>query len=352
MNKILMKGNEAIAQAAINAGCRHYFGYPITPQNEIGAYMSKHMIKAGGTFLQAESEIAAINMVLGAAASGKRAMTSSSSPGISLKAEAISYLAGCDLPCVIINVQRGGPGLGGIQPSQADYFQATKALGHGDFNVIVLAPSSVQEMFNLTFKSFDLAEKYRTPVLILADGMLGQMMEPVVIDKKIAPENLTKQNWAASGHKNERKPNYINSLIIDPELLEKTIMARYERYAKIQSECAEFEEFMCDDAEIVIVAYGASYRISKVAAMKAREKSIKVGIFRPVTLWPFPSNQLKNLNAKAFLTVEMSTGQMVEDVKSAVEFARPVHFYGRTGGILVDEDEIFEKIVKVAEGTN
>ena len=350
MNKILMKGNEAIAQAAINAGCRHYFGYPITPQNEIGAYMSKHMIKAGGTFLQAESEIAAINMVLGAAAGGKRAMTSSSSPGISLKSEAISYLAACDLPCLIVNVQRGGPGLGGIQPSQADYFQATKALGHGDFNVIVLAPSSVQEMFDLTFKSFELAEKWRMPVLMLADGMLGQMMEPVVIDREISPENLTKQVWAASGHSDERAPNYVNSLIIDPELLEKSVLARYERYAKIQQEYVEFEEFMCDDADIVIVAYGASFRISKVAAMRASEEGIKVGIFRPISLWPFPFNAIKKLNAKQFLTVEMSMGQMVGDVRAAVEYNRPVHFYGRTGGMLVDEDEIYNEIMKIAEG--
>jgi 2-oxoglutarate ferredoxin oxidoreductase subunit alpha len=346
--KVLMKGNEALAEAAIRAGCRFFFGYPITPQTELAAYMAKRMPKENGVYLQAESEIAAINMVYGASAAGKRAMTSSSSPGISLKAEGISYMAGADLPGVIINVQRGGPGLGGIQPSQSDYFQATRATGHGDFHLIVLAPSTVQEMTDHAYIAFDLADEYRVPVMVLADGMLGQMMEPVVL-----PEPKTDESdkpWAVTGHKGERPHNIANSLYLAPERLEETNVERYERYERIKATEQRAEEYLLEDAEIVLVAFGASSRIARSAINKAREKGIKAGLIRPITLWPFPVDAIEAAvpGAKAFLTVEMNMGQMVDDVRLAVSGRRPVEFFGRTGGIIPTPAETLAAIERVA----
>ncbi|MGB4580915.1 MAG: 3-methyl-2-oxobutanoate dehydrogenase subunit VorB [Coriobacteriia bacterium] len=347
--KVLMKGNEALAEAAIRAGCRFFFGYPITPQTELAAYMAKRMGKEGGVYLQAESEIAAINMVYGASAAGKRAMTSSSSPGISLKGEGISYMAGADLPGVIINVQRGGPGLGGIQPSQSDYFQATRATGHGDFHLIVLAPSTVQEMTDYVFRAFDLADEYRTPVMILADGMLGQMMEPVVL-----PEPKTEfpeKPWAVTGHHGQRPHNVVNSLYLQPERLEETNIERYERYDVIKAKEQLAEEYRTEDADIVVVAFGASSRIARSAVNKAREKGIKAGLIRPITLWPFPADIISAAadRAKAFLTVEMNMGQMVDDVRLVVCGRTPVEFYGRAGGIIPTPAETLEAIERLAE---
>ena len=347
-DKVLMKGNEALAEAAIRAGCRFFFGYPITPQTELAAYMAKRMGKAGGVYLQAESEIAAINMVYGASAAGKRAMTSSSSPGISLKAEGISYMAGADLPGVIINVQRGGPGLGGIQPSQSDYFQATRATGHGDFHLIVLAPSTVQEMTDYVFKAFDLADGYRMPVMILADGMLGQMMEPVVLPEP--KTELPEKPWAVTGHRGERPHNVVNSLYLKPEELEDTNIERFERYERIKAAEQRAEEYLVDDADIVVVAFGASSRIARSAVNKAREKGIKAGLIRPITLWPFPVNAIGAAadRAKAILTVEMNMGQMVEDVRLAVCGRVPVEFFGRAGGIIPTPAETLAAIERIA----
>ncbi len=346
--KVLMKGNEAIAEAAIRSGCRHYLGYPITPQTEIAAYMAKRMPKIGGTFIQAESEIAAINMVYGVASTGRRAMTSSSSPGISLKCEGISYLAGADLPALIVNIQRGGPGLGGIQPSQSDYFLCTRGPGHGDFRLIVLAPSSVQEMADLTSLAFDLAFKYRMPAMLLADGTMGQMMEPVRLkeEKKIAAA----APWAATGTKCERPHNVINSLYLDPQLLEKRNIERFERYAKVEKKETRWEEFMTEDAEYVIVSYGITARISRNAIMKARKAGIKVGMIRPITLWPFPSAPIRRLadQAKAFLSVEINMGQMIEDVRLAVEGKAPVELCFRAGGMIPSPDEVFKAVKKLA----
>lgn len=343
--RFLMKGNEALAEAAIRSGCRHFFGYPITPQTELAAYMSKKMPSVGGTYLQAESEIAAANMVLGAASAGVRAMTSSSSPGISLKTEAISYMAASDLPCLIINVQRGGPGLGGIQPSQADYWQATKALGHGDFHILVFAPATVQEMVDLVGKAFDLADTYRIPAMILADGMLGQMMEPVQFSDENTGNTIEK-TWATNGHKNKRKHNVVNSLYLTPQALEDLVVERFARYETIKESHQMAEEYLTDDADIVVVAYGASSRVAHSAVDKAREQGIKAGLVRPVTLWPFPADTLQKTakTAKAFLTVEMSMGQMVDDVKLAINCAKPVEFFGRTGGIIPTPDEILKRI--------
>lgn len=347
--KVLMKGNEAVAEAAIRCGCLHFFGYPITPQTEVSAYMAKKMPKVGGVFLQSESEIAAINMVLGAAAAGVRAMTSSSSPGVSLKTEGISYIAASDLPCVVMNVQRGGPGLGGIQPSQADYSQATKALGHGDFNVIVLAPSTVQEMVNCTYEAFDLADQYRTPVLILSDGVLGQMMEPVSFERENPPK-LPEKTWAVDGHGFKRPKNIVNSLYLQPDELEQKVVDRYRNvYDVIKEQEVRFESEGIEDADLVLTAYGATARVAKNAMKAARAKGYKVGIIRPITLWPFPVAEFQRAakTAKYFLCVEMSMGQMVDDVKLAVECAKPVHFFGRTGGIIPAPDEILAEIEKI-----
>ena len=348
--KVLMKGNEALAEAAIQAGCRNYFGYPITPQTEVAAYMAKKMPKIGGNFLQAESEVAAINMVIGAASCGYRTMTSSSSPGISLKSEGISYLVGCDLPALIVNVQRGGPGLGGIQPSQSDYFQSTKGGGHGDYNLFVLAPASVQEMYSLTFKGFDLADKYRMPTMILADGTLGQMMEPVSLD--MGELKTYEKPWATTGTKNHEGRNVVNSLSLSPNQLEEWNRKRYERYAVAESQEVMYEEFMMEDAEYAIVAFGIASRVSKNAILEARNKGIKVGLIRPITLWPFPKQALLNASkkVKAFLSVELNMGQMVDDVKLAINCSKPVYFYGRTGGIIMTPEEIVDTLEKIDKG--
>ena len=349
--KVLMKGNEAIAEAAILAGCRHYLGYPITPKTEVAAYMAKKMPKIGGTFLQAESEIAAINMVYGVAATGKRAMTSSSSPGIALKCEGISYLAGADLPAVIVNVQRGGPGLGGIQPSQSDYFLATRGPGHGDFHVLVLAPASVQEMADLTGKAFDLAEKYRMPAMLLADGTMGQMMEPVILPEALAPEDLPEKPWATCGHGHKRPHNVANSLYLTASDLENLVRERYERYAVIEETEQEAESYLTEDADIVLVAFGGAARVARSAVNAAREQGIKAGLVRPITLWPFPTRAIEALvpTAKAFLDVEMNMGQMVDDVRLTVAGRRPVDFYGRTGGVIPTPDEVLAAIVALNE---
>lgn len=346
-----MKGNEALAEAAIQAGCRHFFGYPITPQTELAAYMSKKMPKIGGTYLQAESEIAAINMVLGAASAGVRAMTSSSSPGISLKSEGISYLAGSDLPALIINVQRGGPGLGGIQPSQADYWQATKATGHGDFQILVFAPSTVQEMVDLVSDAFDLADQYRMPAMILADGMLGQMMEPVEIRPATNKKPIEKP-WATNGHQGKRVHNVVNSLYLKAQDLERLVQERYQRYETIKQTQQRAEEYLMEDAEYAVVAYGASSRVSRSAVNAAREMGIKVGLVRPVSLWPFPVDAIQRAagQVKGLLVVEMSMGQMVDDVRLAVNGKKPVEFYGRTGGMIPTPAEVLGAIQKLAGG--
>lgn len=342
-NKILISGNEALGEAAVQAGCKGYFGYPITPQNELTAYMSRRMLEENRVFVQAESELAAINMVLGAAASGVRTMTTSSSPGISLMQEAISYMAGDELPCIIANIARGGPGLGNIAGSQSDYFQSVKGGGHGDYNLIVIAPATVQEMFDFTFTAFDLADKYRTPVIILADGYLGQMMEPTEIKKK---EIINiKKNWALTGAKG-RKSNKINSMYLGEGALERHNQKLQEKFKKIKKELCLVEEILTRDAEIILVAYGTASRICKSVVRKLREKNIKAGLIRPITLWPFPEQTVKKAasNAKFILAVEMSAGQMVEDVRLAVESKSPVYFYGRTGGGIPEEEKIIEII--------
>lgn len=346
-----MKGNEALAEAAIRAGCKCFFGYPITPQTELSEYLAKQMPKRGGVFLQAESEVAAINMVLGAAGTGTRVMTSSSSPGISLKSEGISYIAGSDVPCLIINVERGGPGLGSIQPSQQDYWQATKGLGHGDFHLIILAPNSVQEVVNLVTRAFELGEKYRTPVMLLSDGLLGQMMEPVAFPE-ITPAPADTADWAATGTEGKRKHHIVNSLYIEAIDLEAQVRARYERYAQIEENESDAECYLCEDAEIVVTAFGASSRVAKSAVNKARAMGIKAGLFRPITLWPFPKKQLLEAtkNAKAVLSVEMNMGQMVDDVKLALDCKLPVSFFGRTGGIIPSPAEVLEEIKKLNGG--
>lgn len=349
--KVLLKGNEALAEAAIMSGCMHYFGYPITPQTEIAAYMAKRMPKVGGVFLQAESEIAACNMVYGATAAGARAMTSSSSPGISLKAEAISYIAGADLPAVVVNIVRAGPGLGGIQPAQSDYYQATKGLGHGDYRMIVLAPSSVQEIINLTSLAFDLADIYRMPVMIMGDGMLGQMMEPVTLEIDNG-RKIEAKTWAANGTDMKREHNVINSLYIQPDVLEKIVLERNEKYKYIEKNEVMSEEFMTEDAQYIITAYGSTARIAKNAVLSLREEGYKVGLIRPITLWPFPVDTYKKYvgKVKAILSVEMSLGQMIDDVKLATEGKVPVYFYGRTGGNIPYPNEIIEEFKKIAGG--
>ena len=348
--RILMKGNEAIAEAAIKAGCRHYFGYPITPQTEIAAYMAKKMPKIGGVFLQAESEIASINMVYGAAAAGMRVMTSSSSPGISLKAEGLSYIAGSDVPALVVNVQRGGPGLGGIQPSQSDYFQATKGGGHGDYRMIVLAPASVQEMASLTIKGFDLADKYLMTSMILADGTIGQMMEPITFED-IEP-TVYEKPWALTGTECKRPHNVVTSLYLKPDELEKKNFERFEKYKAVEENEAMWEEYMMDDAEICIVAFGIASRVAKNAVAQAREQGIKVGLIRPITLWPFPTAPLRAAadKVKCFISVELSMGQMIEDVRLATESKKPVTLCNRTGGMIPTPDEVLAAISKAEKG--
>jgi len=342
--RILMCGNEAMAEAAVIAGCDAYFGYPITPQNEISAYMARRMAEEGRVFIQSESELAAINMVFGASATGKRAMTSSSSPGISLMQEGISYLAGAELPAVIVNVMRGGPGLGNIAPAQGDYFQATRGGGHGDYKTFVFGPSSVQELADCMPLAFDLADQYRMPVMILADGILGQMMEPLTLDPK-PRRPLPPKDWALTGAK-DREQNIVRSLWLADgalEALNKKLQARYREIEKNEVLC---EEYLLDDAEIVIVAYGIVARIARAAVIEAREEGIPVGMIRPITLWPFPSQQISRA-AEQFpllLTVEMSSGQMLQDVQLAVAGKAPVLFHGRMGGGVPSVDELLEKI--------
>lgn len=334
--KKLWKGNEAIAEAAVAAGCRYFFGYPITPQNEIPEYMSWRLFEVGGAFIQAESEVSAINMVYGAAGAGARSMTSSSSPGISLKQEGISYIAGAELPCVIVNMMRSGPGLGGISPAQGDYFQATKGGGHGDYHCIVYAPSTVQEFVDITYNAFDVADKYRTPVMIIGDGMLGQMMEtaeiPPMKDLSTIP---SKDEWAASGH-SDGKQRLINSIRIEPDDLEAFNKRLFQKYKTIAENETKFEEYKNEDAEIVFVAYGSVARICKSAVLELRAQGIKAGLIRPITLYPFPTDVIAATANKAcvkkFITAEMSMGQMVEDVRLAVNGLKPVEFYGRCGG--------------------
>ncbi len=349
--KLLMKGNEALAEAAIRAGCKLFFGYPITPQTELAEYMAKQLPKRDGLCLQAESEVSAINMIYGAAASGSRCITSTSSPGISLMSEGISYIIGSDLPCVLVNVQRGGPGLGGIQPAQSDYNQAVRGLGHGDQHVIVLAPASVQEMASLTGEAFDLADIYRMPCMILADGALGQMMEPVDFEARQARE-IPEKTWATNGHKGKRKHNVVNSLYIAPEELEQTIVDRFKRYQTIEQNEVKFDTYLTEDAELVVVSYGITARIAKTAVRMAREQGIKAGLFRPITLWPFPKKPLNALadTAKAFLSVEMNMGQMADDVRLAIDCKRPVTHFGRTGGIIPTPDEILAHIKSAIGG--
>ncbi len=344
MKRVLMKGNEAIALAAINAGCDAFFGYPITPQNEVPEYLSKHMKKHGKVFLQAESEVSAINMVYGASAAGKRVLTSSSSPGIALKQEGISYLAGSQLPSVIINVMRGGPGLGGIQPGQADYNQITRGGGNGDYYVLSYAPENLQETVDLINKAFEKADYYRNPVMIAVDGLIGQMMEPVVIPKRKQNE-VFKKPWAASGKKGGPR-RIINSLFLDPYDLEKHNLELNKKYQEMKEKEVLYEKVDTDDAEIVVVAYGTMARICRSAIEQLRNENIKVGLIRPITLWPFPEEAFQEISSKtkAYLVCEMSLGQMLYDVKLAVLGRRKVDFYGRTGGVVPEPAEIIEKI--------
>jgi 2-oxoglutarate ferredoxin oxidoreductase subunit alpha len=338
--QVLMCGNEAVGEAAIVAGCQCYFGYPITPQNELTAYMAARMPEEGRVFLQSESELAAINMVFGASAVGARAMTSSSSPGISLKQEGISYLAGCELPAVVVNMMRGGPGLGNIGPAQSDYFQATRGGGHGDYRTPVLAGASVQELADLTYQAFDLADLYRTPVLLLGDGILGQMMEPVSFSPP-PPRPLPPKEWILDGSRG-RPPRSIRSLYLGPGVLEAHNLKLQEKYCEIEEREVRWEGFELEDAELVLIAYGISARLSREAVRKLRKRGKRVGLFRPITLWPFPRRELVSLarTASRFLAVEMSYGQMVEDVRLAVEGTRPVALYGRGGGEILTVEEI------------
>lgn len=346
--KLLMKGNEAIGEAAIHAGCRYYFGYPITPQSELIAYMAKRLLKIdGAAFIQAESEIAAINMVYGAAAAGGRVMTSSSSPGISLKQEGISYIACAELPCVIVNIQRGGPGLGSIQPAQGDYFQATKGGGHGDYHLIVLAPSSVQELVDLTIKAFDLADKYRNPVMVLGDGLLGQMMEPVEFrDSKDTTVSFN-EDWALGSCKG-REPRTVAPFNLDPYEMEKIVIKLGKKYEKIQDE-VEYELVNMENPDLVIAAYGIVARVVKTTIQKAKKEGINIGLIRPITLYPFPYDIINKHadKVKHILVTEMSLGQMIEDVKLAVKGKTKVSFYGRTGGVVISPTEILEEVKKI-----
>jgi 2-oxoglutarate ferredoxin oxidoreductase subunit alpha len=344
--KILVRGNEAVAMGAIDAGCLLFFGYPITPQNEIPEYLSKHLPAMGGEFIQAESEIASINLLLGASATGTRAMTSSSSPGISLMQEGISYMAGSELPVVVVNISRSGPGLGGISPSQGDYFQATRGGGHGDYRMIVLAPSTVQEMYNLTCLAFDLSDKYRNPAMILGDALLGQMKEPL-LRGGYHPLDLPSKDWALTGAEG-RKPLKIKSLYLQEGELTEHNWKLYQKYERMKKEDVRFESFRTDDAQLVIVAFGSMSRVSRTVVELAREKGLKVGLFRPITLFPFPERGLFELSQKVklFLTVELNTGQMVEDVRLSVDRDANVFFYGKPPGALPSPEEILDEVIK------
>jgi 2-oxoglutarate ferredoxin oxidoreductase subunit alpha len=347
--KILMRGNDAVGEGAIRAGCRFYAGYPITPQNELTAYMAARMAEINGTFIQAESELAAVSMVFGAAVAGARAMTSSSSPGISLKQEGISYLVGCRLPSVIVNVQRGGPGLGNIAAAQSDYFQATKGGGHGDYHLIVLAPSSVQEMADFTYQAFDLADKYRTPVLILTDAILGQMSEPLVLPD-MRPLDFPEKKWALTGCKN-RKPRSIQSLYLGQGVLEAHNEKLQKTYREIEKNEIRYQDYFIEDTEYVVVAFGSVARIAQAAIDLVRKQGVKAGLIRPISLFPFPSAHISQVadKAKGFLTVEMNMGQMVEDVRLAVFGKAPVDFYGRTAGGIPEVEVIVELIKKYSK---
>ena len=351
--KVLVKGNEAVAEAAILAGCRYFFGYPITPQTEISAYMAKRMPKIGGVFLQAESEVSAANMVYGAAGAGARAMTSSSSPGISLKQEGISYICGAELPCVIVNMVRGGPGLGGIQPAQSDYFQTVKGGGHGDYHMLVYAPSSVQEAVNIMYDAFDKADEYRMPVMMLGDGMIGQIMEAVELPPMKDPSTFPKKEWATDGTGVGKNRRIINSLYIEPDVLEEVNHRLFKRYDMLKEKEVMCEKYLCDDAEIVIVAYGTVARISKSAVNDLRAKGIKVGLIRPITLYPYPEKIINDVakqdSVRKFVTIELSMGQMIEDVRLAVNGLKPVEFYGRTGGNVMTPDDIVNYVLAKEE---
>ena len=338
--KVLMKGTDALGEAAIRAGCRCYFGYPITPQNEVPEYMSRRMQEVGGVFLQGESEIASINMVLGAAASGVRAMTSSSSPGISLKQEGLSFLAALELPAVIVNINRGGPGLGNIASSQGDYYQATRGGGHGDYRMPVYAPASVQELYDITMKAFDVADLYRTPVMILGDGMMGQIVEPISMHERPEVE-IPPKDYILDGAEG-RPSRIIKSLILDPAEMEEHNWKLKRKYDLMENDLPLWEEFMTDDARLTIVAYGTAARIAKGAVKRARKEGLEVGLLRPITLWPFPDEAVKALakKTKLILVFEMSTGQMIDDVRLAVEGRVPCEFYGRPGGVVPIPQEI------------
>ncbi|MFB0526625.1 MAG: 3-methyl-2-oxobutanoate dehydrogenase subunit VorB [bacterium] len=348
-DRILMKGNHAVGEGGIQGGCQAYFGYPITPQNELTQYMAERMGEERRVFIQAESEIAAINMVFGASLAGARAMTSSSSPGISLKQEGISYMVGCELPGVIVNIQRGGPGLGNIAGAQSDYFQATRGGGHGDYYLIVLAPASVQEMYDLTREAFDLADKYRNPVIVLADGILGQMLEPVrIVNKGWNLDLSVKKDWILDGCKG-REPRMVRSLLMDEGALEEHNLKLNKKYERMKKSEIRVETDNLEDAEVALVGYGTSARICKEAVNTARRKGIKVGLVRPITLWPFPEKVIaENVDKlKAFLVIEMSLGQMVEDVRLAANGRCPVYFYGKPGGGIPEVNVIVERIERI-----
>jgi 2-oxoglutarate ferredoxin oxidoreductase subunit alpha len=342
--RVLMKGNDAIAESAIRAGVQCYFGYPITPQNELTAYMAKHMPEKGRTFIQAESEVAAVNMVYGAASAGVRAMTSSSSPGMSLKQEGVSYMVGAELPAVLVNIVRGGPGLGNIAPSQADYFQSTKGGGHGDYHMVVYAPATVQEAADLTFKAFDVADTYRNPVLVLGDAILGQMMEPLTF-KDMQPAAIAKP-WAVGGVRNGRNANLVNSLSLEDGVVEEWNWKFKSKYEEMKKNELMVETIGTEDADLVLVAYGTTSRICKSVMEKARSEGLKVGLVRPITVWPFPYKAIAEVakKTKEFLVVEMSLGQMIEDVKLAVMDNAAIHFHGRPGGGIPTEDDVMEII--------
>ncbi len=347
--RVLMKGNEALAEAAVRAGCRYFFGYPITPQNEIPEYMSRRLPEVGGQFVQAESEVAAINMLYGAGGAGARAMTSSSSPGISLKQEGISYMAAAEVPGLIVNMTRGGPGLGGIQPAQSDYHQATRGGGHGDYRTIVFGPATVQEMVDLVGKAFDLADRYRTPVVIVGDGMLGQIMEPVVLPDPVDPDRLPPKPWATTGARG-RRPNLINSLHLAAAECEELNRRLEAKYSEIRAN-EQMAEIVHPGADYFVVAYGTTARICREAVGQAREEGLSVGLLRPITLWPFPTKAFEEAleTAKGFLTVEMSLGQMVDDVRLSVGGRAPVRFYGRTGGVVPSAEEVLGEIRRMVE---
>lgn len=352
----LMKGNEAIAEAAIQAGCRHFFGYPITPQNELPEYMARRLPEVGGVYLQAESEVSAINMVYGAAGAGARVMTSSSSPGVSLMQEGISYIVGAELPCVLVNIVRGGPGLGSIQPAQSDYFQATRGGGHGDYRLLVLAPGTVQEMVDLMQEAFPLAEKYRNPVLLLGDGVLGQMMEPVTLPHEVGaplpePPAPQEMGWATTGAK-DRPRNIVNSLYIEADRLEKHNEKLQAKYRRMEAEEVRFQEYLVDDAEVVVVAYGTMARVAQTAVDEARKSGVKAGLLRPITLYPFPKAAVRRAaeTAQRMLVVEMSCGQMLEDVQLAAAERCAIEFFGRPGGAVPTPREVYERIIHGGEG--